>query len=168
MFPSTTSDPHIPFCVNCLRHRDDRVLAFRDINPQAPTHILVIPKRRQGLTQLNKASQRRRSSEQRPTALITISHPLSNTTSPHQPIQTTIQATDEQKGVLGSLLVAAAKVAAQEKLDKGYRVVINTGEDGGNTVKHLHLHILGGRPLAWCVQCCFWGFGLRFFGGGGG
>lgn len=63
--------------------------------------------------------------------------------------------------MLGALLVAAAKVAAQEKLDgKGYRVVINTGEDGGNTVKHLHLHILGGRPLAWCVLVFLFGLGL--------
>lgn len=126
------------------------MLAFRDINPQAPTHILVIPKRRQGLTQLNKArrSHSACSLDQSP-RLALISHLQPFKTPKHQ-------ATDEQKGVLGALLVAAAKVAAQEKLDgKGYRVVINTGEDGGNTVKHLHLHILGGRPLAWCVLPAF-------------
>lgn len=61
------------------------------------------------------------------------------------------QATDEQKGVLGALLVAVARVAAQEKLE-GYRVVINDGEGAGQSVFHLHAHILAGRPLAWCVR----------------
>jgi histidine triad (HIT) family protein len=53
--------------------------------------------------------------------------------------------------VLGSLLVAVSKIAAQEKLE-GYRVVINDGEAAGQSVFHLHAHILGGRPLAWCVR----------------
>jgi len=63
--------------------------------------------------------------------------------------------------VLGSLLVAVAKIATQEKLE-GYRVVINDGESAGQSVFHLHAHILGGRPLAWCVVlfvCLFGGRG---------
>ena len=59
-----------------------------------------------------------------------------------------LQATEEQKGVLGDLLVAVSKIAAQEKLE-GYRVVINDGESAGQSVFHLHLHILSGRPLSW-------------------
>jgi len=58
------------------------------------------------------------------------------------------QASEEQKGVLGDLLVAVSKIVAQEKLE-GYRVVINDGESAGQSVFHLHLHILSGRPLQW-------------------
>lgn len=89
----------------------ETVLAFRDISPQAPTHILIIPKK---------------------------------------PIVDIGKATAEDKELLGELLLASAEIAKKEGLDAGgYRVVINTGTDGGQSVFHLHLHLLGGRPLAW-------------------
>ncbi|GAB5032796.1 glutathione s-transferase [Nannochloropsis oceanica] len=93
-------------------YENDKVLAFRDIAPQAPTHILVIPKRRQGLTSLRKA-------------------------------------TEEQKGVLGEMMLAVAKIVRQEGIEGGYRLVVNDGEEAGQTVNHLHIHILAGRPLKW-------------------
>jgi histidine triad (HIT) family protein len=88
------------------------VLAFRDINPAAPVHIVLVPKHYYGLTQLRNASSL---------------HTL----------------------LLGNLMVAAAEVAKQEQLDAGWRLVINDGTDAGQTVFHLHLHILAGRPLSW-------------------
>lgn len=91
-------------------YEDERCLAFRDVRPQAPVHVLVIP--RQELPSLAAA-----------------------------------QPADE--ALLGHLLLVAGKVAADLGLGRGYRVVINTGDDGGQTVHHLHLHVLGGRPLAW-------------------
>jgi len=84
-------------------------VAFRDLNPQAPTHILIIPKKH--MASLDDAM-------------------------------------DGQ--VLGKMLVLAASLARQEKISRtGYRTVINTGADGGQSVAHLHLHLLGGRPMAW-------------------
>lgn len=91
-------------------YEDDLVLAFRDVNPQAPVHILVIPKK---------------------------------------PIPKLADAEPDDTQLLGHLLQTVKKVADQEGLANGYRVVINTGDDGGQTVYHLHLHILGGRSLAW-------------------
>ena len=92
-------------------YEDDSTLAFRDINPQAPIHILVIPKK---------------------------------------VIPSLAQAQAADQLLLGQLLMTAQRVAAQESLDeKGYRIVINTGADGGQTVNHIHLHILGGRSLQW-------------------
>lgn len=91
-------------------YEDDQCLAFRDITPQAPTHILVIPKK---------------------------------------PIAKLSEAQAEDKALLGHLLFAVSKIAKEQKLENGYRVVINTDEDGGQTVFHLHLHLLGGRSLAW-------------------
>lgn len=91
-------------------YEDDLALAFRDISPQAPVHVLVIPKK---------------------------------------PIPNLGDATDNDQALLGHLLLTARKVANQLNLEKGYRVVINTGEDGGQTVFHLHLHILGGRFMKW-------------------
>lgn len=91
-------------------YEDDLVLAFKDISPQAPTHILVIPKK---------------------------------------PISQLDAATDEDRELLGYLLLTAKKVAAQAGLKNGYRIVINNGNDGGQTVYHLHLHILGDRPMKW-------------------
>lgn len=94
-----------------ILYEDDLCLAFRDVNPQAPTHVLVIPKK--PLTDLSAAST-------------------------------------EDKALLGHLLITVKDVAAQLGLtESGYRVVINTGKDGGQTVFHLHLHILGGRSLQW-------------------
>jgi histidine triad (HIT) family protein len=90
---------------------DDLCLAFRDVRPQAPVHVLVIPK--QALTSLAAAS-------------------------------------DGDSVLLGHLLTALRQVASQLGLDSsGYRVVINCGPDGGQTVDHLHLHLLGGRRLGW-------------------
>ena len=89
---------------------DELCLAFPDINPQAPTHLLVIPKE-------------------------------------HMPSQA--QTTTEDKALLGHLMATAADLARMEGLDGGYRVVVNTGDDGGQTVHHLHLHLLGGRHMKW-------------------
>nr|GMD39939.1 14 kDa zinc-binding protein [Ipomoea batatas] len=94
-------------------YEDDQVLAFRDISPQAPTHILLIPKVKDGLTGLSKAEER-------------------------------------HCEILGRLLYTAKLVAKQEGLDEnGFRLVINDGKDGGQTVFHIHLHLLGGRELNW-------------------
>jgi histidine triad (HIT) family protein len=91
-------------------YEDDLALAFKDIHPQAPVHILVIPKK---------------------------------------PIPKLADADAEDATLLGHLLLTAKRVAEQAGLANGYRVVINTGADGGQTVYHLHLHILGGRHMAW-------------------
>ncbi|KAL7543902.1 hypothetical protein ACHAXR_013289 [Thalassiosira sp. AJA248-18] len=92
---------------------DDHILAFKDINPLAPAHILVIPKDRNGLTNLR-------------------------------------QATAEHVDILGKLLVAAGEIAKDTELGfgDGARIVINDGEDGGQEVMHLHVHVLGGRKMA--------------------
>ncbi|MGJ3246597.1 MAG: histidine triad nucleotide-binding protein [Elainellaceae cyanobacterium] len=91
-------------------YEDDLCLAFNDINPQAPTHILVIPK--QAIAQLSDTESK-------------------------------------DHALMGHLLLTAKRVAEQAGLENGYRVVINTGQDGGQTVYHLHLHILGGRQMTW-------------------
>eukprot|EP00271_Cylindrocystis_brebissonii_P019598 TRINITY_DN601_c0_g1_i1.p1 TRINITY_DN601_c0_g1~~TRINITY_DN601_c0_g1_i1.p1 ORF type:complete len:199 (+),score=33.77 TRINITY_DN601_c0_g1_i1:39-635(+) len=92
---------------------DEKVMAFRDVNPQAPVHIVLIPKERDGLTQLCKAEERHAS-------------------------------------ILGHLFLTAAKVARQEGLSSdGYRVVVNDGPNGCQSVYHLHLHIIGGRQMKW-------------------
>ena len=91
-------------------YEDDLALAFKDVNPQAPTHILVSPK---------KPSPRLSESGQEDTEL------------------------------MGHLLMTVKKVADRANLKNGYRVVINNGADGGQTVDHLHLHILGDRYLTW-------------------
>ena len=88
----------------------DDVLAFRDIAPQAPTHVLVIPTRH---------------------------------------IASLAETTSDDSGLLGALMEAAVEVARQEKLEGGFRTVVNTGDDGGQTVHHIHLHVLGGRRLTW-------------------
>jgi histidine triad (HIT) family protein len=87
------------------------VFAFRDINPQAPTHILIIPKKHVG----------------------------------------DISELDAESGpILGALIETANELARSEGIaDSGYRVVANVGPDAGQTVFHLHLHLLGGRPMAW-------------------
>ena len=91
-------------------YEDEQVLAFPDINPQAPVHILIIPRQH----------------------FASLAH-----TAP------------EDTGLLGYLLAAAAEIARQQNLTKGYRLVINTGSDGGQTVEHLLVHLLGGRHLGW-------------------
>lgn len=92
-------------------YETDRVLAFRDIGPQAPTHVLVIPK---------------------------------------EHIPSLEDTTDDQGPLLGEMLLAARDVARSEGVaEAGFRAVINTGVDGGQTVPHLHLHVLGGRGMRW-------------------
>jgi histidine triad (HIT) family protein len=92
-------------------HEDDHCLAFRDISPQAPVHILVVPKK---------------------------------------PVPRIAAADNDDASLLGNLLIAAAAVARQQGIaDSGFRLVINNGRDGGETVPHLHVHLLGGRPLDW-------------------
>lgn len=92
-------------------YEDDTVLAFRDIKPQAPVHVLMVPKR---------------------------------------PIPRIAEAGEEDAATLGHLLLKAAEVARQLGLERtGFRLVVNNGRDGGETVPHLHCHILGGRPLGW-------------------
>lgn len=92
-------------------YEDDLVLAMRDINPQAPTHLLIVPKR---------------------------------------PIPRIAETGSNDQSLLGHLLLKAAEVAKTVGLtENGYRLVINNGRNGGESVPHLHVHILGGRPLAW-------------------
>ena len=91
-------------------YEDDLALAFKDVTPQAPTHILVIPKK---------------------------------------PIPQLAASTADDQDLLGHLLLTAKKVAEQAGLSNGYRVVINNGADGGQSVDHLHLHILGDRQMQW-------------------
>jgi histidine triad (HIT) family protein len=90
---------------------DDDLLAFHDISPQAPTHVLLIPKEHVGSVGEGKP---------------------------------------EHAALFGKLLLAAARVARETGIaDGGYRVVANTGANAGQSVFHLHLHVLGGRPMAW-------------------
>ena len=91
-------------------YEDEQMLAFRDLDPQAPVHILMIPKVH---------------------------------------IASADALTEENAQVVSHIFTAAKKIAAQEGLTNGYRIVNNCGEDGGQTVKHLHFHLLGGRAMAW-------------------
>lgn len=94
-----------------LVFEDDDLVAFHDVNPQAPTHVLVIPK--QHLESLNDAKP-------------------------------------EHQALLGKLLLATRRAAAETGIDaSGYRVVVNTGLQAGQSVFHVHLHVLGGRPMGW-------------------
>jgi histidine triad (HIT) family protein len=91
-------------------YEDDEFLAFRDVNPQAPVHVLVIPKKE---------------------------------------IPSIADADDEDGPLLGRLVLKVRDLARELGLQNGYRVVVNTGADGGQTVPHLHFHILGQRGLKW-------------------
>ncbi len=91
-------------------YEDDLALAFRDVSPQAPVHILVIPKK---------------------------------------PIVNLATASEDDRDLLGHLLIVLQQVAVQEGLSNGYRVVLNTGEEGGQSVYHMHFHLLGGRSMTW-------------------
>jgi histidine triad (HIT) family protein len=93
-----------------FEHEDDHCVAIRDIDPKAPVHILVIPKK----------------------PLVRIS-----------------LADDEDQELLGHLLLTAQKVAQKLQLEEGFRIVINNGPHGGEAVPHLHVHLLGGRQMAW-------------------
>ncbi len=89
---------------------DDLTYAFRDINPQAPTHVLVVPRKH---------------------------------------IASLAETSVEDQEMLGYLHLVAARIARSEGLENGFRTVINTGPDGGQTVDHLHVHLLGGRGMGW-------------------
>jgi histidine triad (HIT) family protein len=91
-------------------YEDEQCLAFRDINPQAPTHVLIIPKK---------------------------------------VIPTHDEVTDDDSAMLGHLHIVAKKLANQLNLNDGYRLVLNCKERAGQTVPHLHMHLLGGRDLSW-------------------
>ncbi|MBX2810828.1 MAG: histidine triad nucleotide-binding protein [Myxococcales bacterium] len=89
---------------------DDKVLAFRDIHPAAPVHILIIPK---------------------------------------EPIDQISHMKAENAPLLGHMVWVATQVAEKESLNNGYRLVMNNGNEGGQSVYHIHLHLLGGRQMAW-------------------
>jgi histidine triad (HIT) family protein len=91
-------------------HEDEFCLAFRDINPQAPVHVLIIPRK---------------------------------------PIPSLARAQKDDQPLLGHLLLVASELATNLQLEDGYRTVINCGKHGGQTVDHLHVHLLGGRALGW-------------------
>ena len=91
-------------------HEDDRCVAFHDINPQAPVHVLIIPRK---------------------------------------VIPTHADITPEDRELLGHLHLVAAQLANKLGLKDGYRLVLNCKEQAGQTVPHLHLHLLGGRPMGW-------------------
>jgi histidine triad (HIT) family protein len=91
-------------------YEDDKVFAFEDVNPQAPTHVLIIPK---------------------------------------QHVVGLKEAKPEDAEILGYCQLAAAKIARERQIEAGYRTVYNVGPGAGQSVFHLHLHLLGGRPLKW-------------------
>ncbi|XP_070772234.1 adenosine 5'-monophosphoramidase HINT1 [Enoplosus armatus] len=91
-------------------YEDDLCVAFPDVAPQAPTHILVVPKK---------------------------------------PIVQLSQAEDGDAALLGHLMIVAKKCAQEAGLSKGFRIVINDGPDGGQSVYHIHIHVLGGRGMGW-------------------
>ena len=93
-----------------IEHEDELCLAFHDVAPQAPVHVLVIPKR---------------------------------------PLASLAEATADDTGLLGHLVVVATQLARKFGLEQGYRLVVNCGRDGGQSVDHLHVHLLGGRSLGW-------------------
>jgi len=92
-------------------YEDDEIVAFRDVNPQAPVHILIVPKRR---------------------------------------IATINDLDADDAGLVGKLVLTAKQIAADERLaEDGYRLVFNCNENGGQSVFHIHLHLLGGRRMKW-------------------
>lgn len=91
-------------------YEDEQCLAFHDINPQAPVHVLIIPKK---------------------------------------VIPTHADIQDQDRHLIGHLHLVAKQLAQELKIERGYRLVINCGDDGGQTVPHLHLHLLGGRSFHW-------------------
>ena len=93
-----------------IAHEDDLCLAFHDINPQAPVHVLIIPRK---------------------------------------VIATHAELTDADRDLLGHLHLVAVKLAKQLGLDDGYRIVVNCLDRGGQTVPHLHMHLMGGRAFHW-------------------
>jgi len=112
------SDPDCIFCKIAAEeipadvvYTDDQVVAFRDISPQAPTHILVIPR---------------------------------------EHIATVNDLSEDHASMVGRLTLVAKDLAEEDGLaESGYRLVLNTGPDGGQAVFHIHLHLFGGRPMGW-------------------
>lgn len=93
-----------------ILYEDDLCLAFADVNPQAPTHILVIPKKE---------------------------------------VQSVADLENDDEALAGHLLLVCRNLAKKLRLETGYRIVTNIGPDGGQSVDHLHLHLLGGRQMTW-------------------
>ena len=91
-------------------YEDERVVAFNDLSPQAPVHVLIIPK---------------------------------------EHIASCDEVTDENCDVVGHIFAVASKIAKEKGLSNGYRIVNNCGQDGGQTVHHLHFHLMGGRGFTW-------------------
>jgi len=91
-------------------YEDEKCVAFEDINPQAPVHILVVPKKH---------------------------------------ISALRDAGEEDRELLGHVLKIASKIALEKGLEKGYRIVVNDGKEAGQTVFHVHFHLLGGREMGW-------------------
>lgn len=89
---------------------DEFIYVFKDVNPEAPVHLLIVPKKH---------------------------------------ITSVDYLEEKDKGLIGHIFLVAKNLAKEFKLDNGYRIVNNTGEDGGQSVKHLHFHLLGGRSLNW-------------------
>ncbi|MDE1177073.1 MAG: histidine triad nucleotide-binding protein [Edaphobacter sp.] len=120
MTPSVSALKTSPDCLFCRIiageipanrvYEDEHCIAFPDINPQAPTHLLIIPKEH----------------------MVSVAKTL-----------------EEHKPLLGHMMATAAELAKARELEKGFRIVVNTGDDGGQTVHHLHLHLLGGRRMSW-------------------
>lgn len=94
-----------------IEYEDEHVVAFRDISPQAPTHILIVPVKE---------------------------------------IATLNDVTEGDAELIGRMVLAARQIAMEKGIhERGYRLVMNCNEDGGQTVFHIHMHLLGGRPMAW-------------------
>lgn len=91
-------------------YEDDKVIAFKDINPQAPIHFLLVPK---------------------------------------EHIKSANEIDESQKELMGHIIYMASKLARENGMDKGYRIVNNCGKDGGQTVDHIHFHVLGKRDMQW-------------------
>lgn len=91
-------------------YEDDKILAFRDINPQAPVHILIIPK---------------------------------------EHIKSAYEITPDNSGIVAYIFEKAAQIAHEQGLDNGFRIVTNCGDSAGQSVKHLHFHLLAGRDFGW-------------------
>lgn len=93
-----------------LVYEDDQVVAFNDVNPQAPVHILIVPRK---------------------------------------PIDRIENVGESDRALVGHMVFAAAKIAKEQQLADGYRLVFNNGDNAGQTVFHIHLHLLGGRRFGW-------------------
>jgi histidine triad (HIT) family protein len=93
-----------------IAYQDELAFVIQDINPQAPVHVLVIPKK---------------------------------------PVARLDEASEDDAPLLGHLLLVAKKMADELNLEKGYRVIINNGPDGGESVPHMHVHVVGGRQMTW-------------------